>query len=88
MAQREIEIVNRLGLHARAAAKLVQAASRFKSRVTLTSGQMCADAKSILGVLTLAAGKDTTILLEVSGPDEWEAAEELLALITSRFGED
>jgi phosphocarrier protein len=88
MIRRKTVIANRLGLHARAAAKLVQAANRYHSRVTISAGQLCVDAKSILGVLTLAAGKDTPVILEVDGPDEAGAAEALTALIGSGFGED
>ena len=88
MIRRKAVISNRLGLHARAAAKLVQAANRYHSRVTISTGQLCVDAKSILGVLTLAAGKDTPVVLEVEGPDEAGAAEALAALIGSGFGED
>ena len=88
MIRRELVICNRLGLHARAAAKLVHAASRFQSQVILSTNQMSADAKSILGVLTLAASKDTPVVLEVDGPDEAAAAEELELLISGRFGEE
>ena len=72
--------------NARAAAKLVKAANRYHSRVTISTGQLCVDAKSILGVLTLAAGKDTPVILEVEGPDEVGAAEALASLIGSGFG--
>ncbi len=88
MTRRELVISNRLGLHARAAAKLVQTASRFKSQVIISTHQMSADAKSILGVLTLAASKDTPVVLEVDGPDETAAVAELEALIVGRFGEE
>jgi len=88
MIRKELVICNRLGLHARAAAKLVQAASKFKARVILSTNQMSADAKSILGVLTLAASKDTPVVLEVDGADEGAAVEELEGLILGRFGEE
>jgi len=88
MIRRELLICNRLGLHARAAAKLVHTASKFKAQVILSTNQMSADAKSILGVLTLAASKDTPVVLEVDGDDEGAAAEELELLINGRFGEE
>ncbi len=88
MIRKELVISNRLGLHARAAAKLVQAASRFHAQVIISTHQMSADAKSILGVLTLAASKDTPVVLEVNGPDEIAASGEIENLITARFGEE
>jgi phosphocarrier protein HPr len=88
MIQRDVVVCNRLGLHARAAAKLVQLANQFQSQVAISTNHMSADAKSILGVLTLAAAKDTSLTIEVSGPDESEAAEKILALILGKFGEE
>lgn len=88
MTRRELLICNRLGLHARAAAKLVQMANQFKAQVFISTERMSANAKSILGVLTLAAAKDTPVTLEVDGPDEAEAMEKLEALILGKFGED
>jgi phosphocarrier protein HPr len=88
MIKRELMITNRLGLHARAAAKLVQLANQFQSQVFLSTDRMSANAKSILGVLTLAASRDTPVVLEVDGPDEAEAMEKLEALIRGKFGED
>ncbi len=88
MIRRDLVICNRLGLHARAAAKLVQLANQFKSQVFISTERMSANAKSILGVLTLAAAKDTPVTIEVDGPDEAEAMEKLEALIRGKFGED
>jgi phosphocarrier protein HPr len=88
MIQREILVCNRLGLHARAAAKLVQLANQFQSQVSVSTNHMSADAKSILGVLTLAAAKDTSLVLEVSGPDEQVAMEKIETLIKGKFGEE
>lgn len=88
MIRRDVLVCNRLGLHARAAAKLVQLANQFKAQVSISTNHMSADAKSILGVLTLAAAKDTALVLEVSGPDEQEAAAQIENLIKSRFGEE
>jgi phosphocarrier protein len=80
-------IVNRLGLHARAAAKLVHLASTFQSDVLLISNGEEVDAKSILGVLLLAAAQGMTITVRCSGPDEQDAIAAITALIASRFGE-
>ena len=88
MIRRELLISNRLGLHARAAAKLVHTASKFQAQVILSTNQMSADAKSILGVLTLAAGKDTPVTLEVHGPDEEEAMARIEGLFRDKFGEE
>lgn len=88
MIRREVIICNRLGLHARAAAKLVQLANRFQSQVYVSTDRMSANAKSILGVLTLAAAKDTPVMVEVDGADEGEAIEKIQSLIQDRFGEE
>lgn len=88
MIEQEVEIVNRLGLHARAAAKLVHAAGGFQSRVTLISdGEEEVDAKSILGLLVLAAAQGTKLTLRTDGPDESEAMEAITELIRGRFDE-
>ena len=87
MQQRELEIVNRLGLHARASAKLTQLASRFKSQVFLSRSGRRVNAKSIMGVMMLAAAKGATVTLEIEGEDEGEAMEALAALVAGRFGE-
>ena len=88
MASREVTLQNKLGLHARAAAKLVNVAGRFHSHITISTPQLCADAKSILGVLTLAAGKDTELKIEADGPDNEQAVEAIIKLIDERFGEE
>jgi phosphocarrier protein HPr len=87
MQRREIEIINKLGLHARAAAKLTQLAARFASDVDVMRNGRKVNAKSIMGVMMLAAGKGSKITLEVAGPDEEQAMEALCALINDRFGE-
>ncbi len=87
MQQRELEIVNKLGLHARASAKLTQLASRFKSQVFLSRSGRRVNAKSIMGVMMLAAAKGATVTLETEGEDEGEAMEALAALVAGRFGE-
>ena len=87
MLQQEIEIINKLGLHARASAKLTQAASGFQSEIWLTRNNKRVNAKSIMGVMMLAASKGVTIGIEVEGPDEQAAMQALVALISDRFGE-
>jgi phosphocarrier protein len=87
MPQREVEIVNKLGLHARASAKLTQVASRFQSDVHIARNGRRVNAKSIMGVMMLAAGKGSKVMLETSGPDEVEAMNALCALVADCFGE-
>jgi phosphocarrier protein HPr len=83
----EVTLVNVLGLHARAAARFVQVASRFRSRITLSKDGRAVDAKSILGVLMLAAALGDRLTLSARGEDAQEAVAALSALILSRFGE-
>lgn len=83
----EIEIVNKLGLHARASAKLTQLAGKFQSEVWMTRKQRRVNAKSIMGVMMLAAGKGSTVTLEVEGPDERECMGAIKQLIDEKFGE-
>jgi phosphocarrier protein HPr len=87
MHQREVEIVNKLGLHARASAKLTQLAAKFQSDVQISRNGRTVNAKSIMGVMMLAAGKGAKITLEVEGPDEDQAIEAIVALIGDNFGE-
>jgi phosphocarrier protein HPr len=84
---KEIEIQNKLGLHARAAAKLVHMAARFKSDIKVRKGSEEVDAKSILGILLLAAGPGTRISVTANGEDEGEAVSSIEQLIDSRFDE-
>ncbi len=86
-ATKDIPIINKLGLHARAAAKLVHTASRFESDIKLQKGTEEVDAKSILGILLLAAGKGTTVTVTATGDDEIEALESIEQLILNRFDE-
>ncbi|HRK79313.1 MULTISPECIES: HPr family phosphocarrier protein [unclassified Thiobacillus] len=88
MQQRDVEIVNKLGLHARPSAKLTQLASSFKSNVFMARNGRRINAKSIMGVMMLAAAKGSTITLETEGDDETDAIEALAELISSGFGED
>ncbi len=87
MLRREIEIVNRLGLHARASAKLTQLASSFECEVWMSRDGRRVNAKSIMGVMMLAAAKGSSVELETDGPDEQQAMDALAALIEDKFGE-
>ncbi|GIX21786.1 MAG: HPr kinase [Gammaproteobacteria bacterium] len=87
MIERRLEIVNKLGLHARAAAKLVATASRYGARIELEREGRVVNAKSIMGVMMLAASRGTTVVLRAEGEDAAEAAEAIAALVADRFGE-
>ena len=87
MVRAEIEIANKLGLHARASAKLTQIAGSYGSEVWLEKGPRRINAKSIMGVMMLAAGKGSKVTLETDGPEEQAAMDALLALIADDFGE-
>ena len=88
MPQQEVEIVNKLGLHARASAKLTQVAGQFKCHVWLSRSGRRVNAKSIMGVMMLAAAKGSTIVIETDGADEVPAMEALVQLVADRFGEE
>jgi phosphocarrier protein HPr len=85
---REVTIQNRLGLHARAAARFVHTSTQFSSRVTAARNGRVMDGKSILGILLLGASRGTTVVISAEGEDEEEAVEALVRLVESRFGED
>ena len=87
MRRQEAEIVNTLGLHARAAAKLTQLAAKYQCDVSLARNGRKINAKSIMGVMMLAAGKGSRVTLETDGPDEEEAMSAIVALIGDYFGE-
>lgn len=87
MLSKEAEIVNKLGLHARASAKLTQLAGKYQSEIWMSKGTRRVNAKSIMGVMMLAAGMGSKVMVETDGPDESEAMEVLLALIANRFNE-
>ncbi|MDH3655938.1 MAG: HPr family phosphocarrier protein [Myxococcales bacterium] len=82
-----VEVPNHLGLHARAAAKLVNLANRFESHIEVSKGDQVADAKSIMGVLLLCGGQGSRITFRVSGPDAQSALAALCALVADGFGE-
>lgn len=87
MLQQDALIINKLGLHARASAKLTQTASQFPCEVWMSRNGRRVNAKSIMGVMMLAAAKGTTINIETDGAQEQEAMDALLALISDGFGE-
>jgi phosphocarrier protein HPr len=87
MPSKEAEIINKLGLHARASAKLTQVASSFQSNVWLSRNARRVNAKSIMGVMMLAAGKGATVLVEAEGADADAALAAILKLISDKFGE-
>jgi len=87
MIKATLTISNKLGLHARASAKLTKLATSFKSEVFMSRGERRVNAKSIMGVMMLAAGLGSQVELEVDGPDEQVAFESLKALIDDKFGE-
>jgi phosphocarrier protein HPr len=87
MLQQEAEIINKLGLHARASAKLTQVAGSFSSEIWLSRNGRRVNAKSIMGVMMLAAAKGSKILIETSGKDETEAMQALQQLVANHFGE-
>lgn len=87
MLQQEVTIINKLGLHARASAKLTQLASSFKCDVMMSRDNRRVNAKSIMGVMMLAAAKGMTVSIETNGADEAEAMQALVKLINDYFGE-
>lgn len=88
MIKADIEIINKLGLHARAANKLVTTAMRFESTVSITKGSKKVDAKSIMSVMMLAASCGTVVQIEVNGRDESAASEAVVSLFANKFGEE
>ena len=87
MLQQEAEIINKLGLHARASAKLTQVAGRFQANVWVSRNGRRVNAKSIMGVMMLAAAKGSKVMVETDGPDEAEAMAAVTQLIADRFEE-
>ena len=87
MQQREVEIVNKLGLNAPAATKLTQLAAKYQCDVALLRSGRKVNAKSLMGVMMLAAGKGSRVVLETDGPDETEALNAITSLVASYFGE-
>jgi phosphocarrier protein len=87
MAERSVQIINRNGLHARPAAEIVKAASKFKSDITIVRDDLEVNGKSIMGVMMLAAEFGSTLQLRADGPDADQAVEALAKLVASKFGE-
>lgn len=87
MIEQKVTIINKLGLHARASSKFVSLASKFHSQIELYRGTKIVNAKSIMGVMMLAAAKEAELLLKVDGDDEVQAMEALTKLIANRFDE-
>ena len=88
MVERELAVINRLGLHARAAAKLVHTAGAFSSHIYLAKDGEQVDAKSILGILLLAAAQGSDVTIRCEGADEQEALDAIAELFAQRFGEE
>ena len=86
--EKDITIINRLGLHARACANLVKAAAHYESRVELLQGEESADAKSIMSLMMLAAPQGSQLTLKAEGADAQAATAEIMQLINERFGEE
>ena len=87
MAERSVQVVNRQGVHARPAAEIVKAASKFKSDVTIVRDDLEVNGKSIMGVMMLAAEQGSTLVLRAKGPDADQAVDAIAHLIASKFGE-
>jgi len=87
MKETQIKIINKLGLHARASAKFVSMAGRFQSQIDVSKGSQKVNGKSIMGVMMLAASKNSELTLQIDGPDEDNMLEALTTLIHERFGE-
>lgn len=88
MLRKKIQIINKLGLHARAAAKLVQTAAKFASHIEIQGNSRTANAKSIMGVMMLAASQHTWVEVSAQGEDEEKALEAIETLMAARFGEE
>ncbi len=88
MIEKKIKVINELGLHARPSAQLVQTISAFESEVMITRDELTVNAKSIMGVMMLAAERGAELLFRVDGPDEKEAIDAIEKVFASKFGED
>ncbi len=88
MTRLEATVVNKLGLHARPSAKITQLASKFASEVWMSKGARRINAKSIMGVMMLAAAKGSMLVIEAEGPDEQDAVDALAGLVAAGFGEE
>jgi phosphotransferase system HPr (HPr) family protein len=86
--ERSVRLVNKLGLHVRPSAKIVETVSKYNSEVTITNGSQQANAKSIIELLTLAASYDSLVVIKAEGPDADKVANEIEHVIKSKFGEE
>ncbi|MCG2573127.1 MULTISPECIES: HPr family phosphocarrier protein [Acinetobacter] len=87
MIDTTVDVINKLGLHARASGKLIEVTTKFRSSIQIGKGDKLIDAKNIMALLMLGAGKGTTLRLVVDGPDEEKALDEVLALFAAKFYE-
>ncbi|MBF7686671.1 HPr family phosphocarrier protein [Acinetobacter rathckeae] len=87
MIDTTVDVINKLGLHARASGKLIEVTTKFQSSIQLGKGEKLIDAKNIMALLMLGAGKGTTLRLVVTGPDEEQAVTDVKALFTAKFYE-
>lgn len=88
MLERELTVCNKLGIHARVSAKIVKIASRYSSKIEITANNKTVNAKSIMGVMLLAAKKDSSITFKTDGPDEQEAMDHLVEFINNKCDEE
>jgi phosphocarrier protein len=88
LTQRKVKIINKLGLHARPAALLVKTAGKYKAEIKVSKDDMEVNAKSIMGVMMLAAEKGSTLVITAEGDDEEEAVKAIIALVERKFDED
>jgi phosphocarrier protein len=88
MKEKQLEIINKLGLHARPASLIVQTAMQFNSNITIEKEEFSVDAKSIMGIMMLAAAKGTKLKFKIEGPDEQEAMNKMEELFKNGFGEE
>ena len=88
MKEKKLKIINKLGLHARPASLIVQTAMQFKSVIKIEKDEFSIDAKSIMGIMMLAASKGTELTFKIEGPDEQEAMDKIEELFNSGFGEE
>lgn len=88
MTSREVTVVNQLGLHARAAARFVNTATRYSAQIRVTRGERSMDGKSIMGILLLAAAAGSSVIISADGADELDAIEALCRLVEGGFGEE
>ncbi|ENU79676.1 MULTISPECIES: HPr family phosphocarrier protein [Acinetobacter] len=87
MIDTTVDVINKLGLHARASGKLIEVTTKFRSSIQVGKGDKLIDAKNIMALLMLGAGKGTTLRIVVDGPDEEKALDEVLALFAAKFYE-